>query len=86
MQLQPSWRPQEGHTERLRFSSSAFLDSPAFIISHAAADARAMKSSTCGSIDNLFLSGDSSAGVGVRPVVQLPTPPIGYVGIELSRR
>ena len=86
MQLQPSWRPQEGHTVRLRLSSSAFLDSPAFVISHAAADARAMRSSTCGSIDNLFLRDRSSAGVGVRPVIQLPTPPIGYVRVELGRR
>lgn len=71
---------------RLRFSSSAFLPSPAFVISHAAADARAMKSSTCGSIGNLFLRARSSAGVGVRPVIQLPTPPIGYVRVQLSRR
>jgi hypothetical protein len=68
----------------LRFSSSAFFEIPAFIISHAAPDARAISSSTCGSIVNLFLRG--SVSVRVRSVVQLPPPPIGYVGIELSCR
>jgi hypothetical protein len=60
-----------------------FFASPAFIISHAAADASAMKSSTCGSIDTWFLRSPSS--VWVRSVIQLPTPPIGYVGVELGR-
>jgi hypothetical protein len=69
---------------RFRFSSSAFFEIPAFIISHAAPDARAISSSTCGSIGNLFLRG--SASVRVRSEIQLPPPPIGYVGIELGRR
>lgn len=61
-----------------------FFASPAFVISHAAADASAMISSTWGSIDTLFLR--SPASVWVRSVVQLPAPPIGYVGVELCRR
>jgi hypothetical protein len=68
---------------RFRFSSSAFFEIPAFIISHAAPDARAISSSTCGSIGNLFLRG--SASVRMRSEVQLPPPTIGYVGIELGR-
>ena len=70
---------------RLRFSSSAFFARPAFIISHTAADARAMNISTCGLIDNLVLRG-SLASVWVRSEIQLPTPPVGYGGVELCRR
>jgi hypothetical protein len=70
---------------RLRFISSAFLASPALIISHAAADARAIRSSTCGSSCNLFLRG-SAAPVRVRLEIQLPTTLVGYVGVELCRR
>ena len=40
---------------RLRLISSAFFASPALVISQAAAEATAMKSSTCGLIGNLFL-------------------------------
>jgi hypothetical protein len=65
--------------------SSAFFASPAFVISHAAADARTKKSSTCGSIDNLFLR-CSLVSVGVRLEIQLPAPPIGYVGVQLGCR
>jgi hypothetical protein len=69
---------------RFRFSSSAFFEIPALIINHAAAEASAISNSACGSIDNLFLRGPAS--VRVRSKVQLPTPSIGYVGIELCRR
>ena len=69
----------------LRFSSSTFFASPAFIISQAAADARAISSSTCGSSCNVFLRG-SSARVGMRLEIQLPTPLVGYVGVELGGR
>ena len=43
------------------------------------------KSSTCGSIDIPCLS-VVARRVGVRPEVQLPASPIGYVGVELGRR
>jgi hypothetical protein len=70
---------------RLRFISSAFFARPALIISHAAADARAISSSTCGSSCNVFLRG-SSARVGMRLEIQLPTALVGYVGVELRGR
>ena len=56
VQLQPSCRPQDGQVTRRRFGSSMFLPSPAFVISHAAADARAMNSSTCGSMVTSLLT------------------------------
>ena len=68
----------------MRFSSSAFFASPALIISHAAPDARAIRSSTCGSSCNLFLR-VSSTSVRVRLEIQLATALVGYVGIELGR-
>src|SRR5207248_2995097 len=55
-----------------------------FIISHAAPDARAIRSSTCGSSGKLFLR-VSSTSVRVRLEIQLPTALVGYVGIELRR-
>jgi hypothetical protein len=61
-----------------------FFASPAFIISHAAAETSITISSTCGSIDTMLL-GCSTSGVWMRLVVQLATTPIGYVGIELGR-
>ena len=67
-------------------SSSAFVASPAFIISHATPEARAIRSSTCGSSDNvLFLrSSCSSSSVRMSLEIQLPTSLVGYVGIELG--
>ena len=62
-----------------------FFASPAFVISHAAPIASAMKSSICGSIDTLSLR-RPSLRMWMRLVVQLATAPIGYVGIELRRR
>ncbi len=80
--VQPSSLPHDGHVTRRRFSSSAFFANPARIISHAAPVASAMKSSRCGSIATLFLP----ARMWMRLEIQLPTPPIGYVGVELGRR
>ena len=82
--MQRSWRPHEGQVRCLRFSSSTFFASPALIISQAAADARAITSSTCGSSCKVFLRG-SSARVRVRLEIQLPTPLVGYVRVELGR-
>jgi hypothetical protein len=44
-----------------------------------------MNSSTCGSIDT-FLLRQLSSGMWMCPVVQLATPRIGYVGVDLGRR
>ena len=52
-------------------------------MSQAAPDARAMNSSTCGSIDIAFLRNPLS--VRMRLEEQLPAPPIGYVRVELGR-
>jgi hypothetical protein len=59
-----------------------FFASPARIISQAAPDARAIISSTCGSIVTACLRCRSSC-MGMCPEIQLPTPPIGYVGVKL---
>jgi hypothetical protein len=84
--LQRSLRPHDGQTWRRRFSSSAFFARPAFIISHAAPDASAMTSSACGSIGNVVFLSPAPASVGVRPVIQLSTAAVGYVGVQLGRR
>jgi hypothetical protein len=68
----------------LRFGSRTFFEIPAFIISHPAPDAMPISSTTCGSMNTVCLRG--SASVRVRSVVQRPTTPIGYVGIELRGR
>jgi hypothetical protein len=61
-----------------------FFPSPAFVISHAAADARAKNSSVWGSIGTSLLT-TTSAGMWMCPVVQLAPPRVGYVGVELCR-
>ena len=47
-----------------------------------------MKISMCGSIANRFpvFLLDNGSRMGVRSVIQLPAPPIGYVGVELCCR
>ena len=85
MQLQPSWRPQDGQVAALALELKRVLCEPrphhqprrARRQGHQEFDVR---------IDcNLFLRG-SSARVRVRLEIQLPTAPIGYVGVELRRR
>jgi len=64
-------------------NSSAFLARPAFIISHAAPEAIAIRRVTCGSRCNVVLR-VSTTSVGMRLEIQLPTPPVGYVGVQLG--
>ena len=83
LQLQGCWRPQDGQVTRRRFSSSMFFPSPAFVMSHAAADVTAMSSSMWGSIGTSLLY-TTSSGMWMCPVVQLAPPRIGYVGVKLG--
>jgi hypothetical protein len=71
---------------RRRFRSRTFFASPACSISQAAPDASAMNSSTCGSIGNLVVLSPLAARVRMCSKVQLPTAPVGYVGVELGSR
>ena len=84
----PSWRPHDGQTRRRRFHSSAFFDTPAYIITYPTAGTSTSSRVVCGSIGVIRPSFGSvrATRVWMRSVVQLPTPPIGYVGVELRRR
>src|SRR5204862_1145560 len=79
-QVQRSWRPQDGQVGRLRRSSSVFFASPACIISHAAAEARAMISTACG-LDVIPFLRRLPPRMWVRLKVQLTTTAIGYVRV-----
>ena len=69
----------------MRRNSSAFFARPACIISHATVPTRARSIAACGSSVIAFLR-CLPARMGMRVEIQLPTPPIGYVRIQLCCR
>lgn len=84
-QVQPECLPHEGQATLRRLSSSAFFARPAFVINQALTAISISIASMCGSIATHFRRFDSLR-MGMRSEVQLPAPPIGYVGVQLGRR
>ena len=83
-------RPQDGHTRRRLFNSSAFFCSPAMAISQPIASVAIARVARCGAnaMPLLFrMPGRSNLfpGVGVRLEVQLAPAPVGDVCVELGR-
>src|SRR3954451_8656285 len=78
------WRPQDGQTRRFFFSSSALFCRPAYAISQPTPRVAIANVITCGSKVIYLSLGRLLASVGVRSEGQLPSPTIGYVGVELG--
>src|SRR5919106_5079106 len=80
-------RPQEGQIRRRCFSSSMCFFRPAKHIVQPTAIIRATSTATCGSsVIGVRPSSRSPSRVGMCPKIQLPTPAVGYVGVELGGR
>src|SRR3954462_1850850 len=76
--------PHDGHVRCFFFSSRALFDSPAYVISQPTPSVAMASVITCGSRVISLPLGRLLSSVGVRSEVQLATPPIGYVRIELG--
>ena len=77
-------RPHDGQERLLRLSSSMFFARPTRIISQAMPATTAIEIVMCMS-GVIVLPFSLPPGVGVGLEVQLATPPVGYVRVELGR-